>query len=265
MLVTFKFTCADESSKRFLLFSGATDGCIAVWDITSVVVRTLRDAYGDGPCLSTSTSLRPPSGRGSQGGRRKRVDRYNEEAKEVVPDVVAEVSNLKQVESTVHPIQIFAAAHLSGVNCLSVQKLQEKESYCCSSRGADYVLVSGGDDEAMHAVTFSVEGFPHRSGGELRSDEGTGPSANVDPRDMELKDSTLAGPRDHGCTVFVGCRVSVPCAHYSALKGKQSTSCTTSTCSEVVTKGFVAFLIAAFSDCMHRCVDGRKIYIQYWA
>lgn len=58
----------------YLIISGATDGSIAVWDITSLVVTFTRQMVSGMQSLTSSTGiqLRPRTGRGSQGGRRSR-------------------------------------------------------------------------------------------------------------------------------------------------------------------------------------------------
>ena len=58
----------------YLIVSGATDGSIAVWDITNLVITFTKHMLSGVVSLASSagTQLRPRTGRGSQGGRRFR-------------------------------------------------------------------------------------------------------------------------------------------------------------------------------------------------
>jgi WD40 repeat protein len=58
----------------YLIVSGATDGSIAVWDITNLIITFTKHMLSGVASLafSAGTQLRPRTGRGSQGGRRFR-------------------------------------------------------------------------------------------------------------------------------------------------------------------------------------------------
>lgn len=192
----------------YLIVSGATDGSIAVWDITNLVITFTKQMLS-GVVSSAGTQLRPRTGRGSQGGRRFRNAKQQQaglpkESKNatVVEGAVDIVSPIKDVNveenaetnegadantearigtavqaedttgslpyqsSLLLPLYTFAAAHQSGVNCLSAAK-----------RDSEVVVVSGGDDQRIHVLRFEIhpcEGEKHRkcapSGGDVASD-----------------------------------------------------------------------------------------------
>lgn len=79
---------ADWCSKAYLIISGATDGAIAIWDITDSVVTFSRQATSSSLLnLGTvQTPLRPKKGRGSQGGRRWQNSRHSQKPRNVKTD-----------------------------------------------------------------------------------------------------------------------------------------------------------------------------------
>lgn len=190
----------------YLIVSGATDGSIAVWDITNLVIIFTKKMSSGVASLSSSagTQLRPRTGRGSQGGRRfrsakqrepkgmKKVDKNatvvegavdivsskndvnvkeneettdsaeanindNIEAAVQVEDVSEATGSLPYQSSVLLPLHTFAAAHQSGVNCLSAAEVAGK-------RDSEVVVVSGGDDQRIHVLRFEIhpcEGEEH--------------------------------------------------------------------------------------------------------
>lgn len=58
----------------YLIVSGATDGSIAIWDITNLIITFSKHMLSGVASLASGagTQLRPRTGRGSQGGRRFR-------------------------------------------------------------------------------------------------------------------------------------------------------------------------------------------------
>jgi WD40 repeat protein len=78
----------DWCSKAYLIISGATDGTIAIWDITDSVVTFSRQAISSSMLnLGTvQTPLRPKKGRGSQGGRRWQNSRHSLKPRNVQTD-----------------------------------------------------------------------------------------------------------------------------------------------------------------------------------
>lgn len=193
----------DSCQNAYLIVSGATDGSIAVWDITNLIITFTKNMVSGEASLTSNagTQLRPRTGRGSQGGRRfrwakqrqagmskeKKV-RENATVVEGAVDVVspkedvnvnenleitvsaeaagaasqADVSeapgSLPYQSSVLLPLCTFAAAHQSGVNCLSAAKVAGKH-------GSEVVVVSGGDDQRIHVLRFEIhpcEGSKHR-------------------------------------------------------------------------------------------------------
>ena len=165
----------------YIVFSGATDGSIAVWNLTSILSdfchKELRTGNGK--------VHRPPSGRGSQGGRRWKSskvkgekymkERVGGEAEllvntdilrdnfaniDIIPDTdIGTLSSngthhVKEEDFpylyTLTPEFVLLGVHQSGVNSLSVSTLK---SVIDDMR---IVVVSGGDDQALHVATFAI-------------------------------------------------------------------------------------------------------------
>lgn len=173
-----------------IIFSGGTDGVVAVWDVThpmnafSATCQTLSGAQLAAPA-------RPVTGRGSQGGGRRKAARWQQgsEAKErsaqqqhfpdPIPDPIPDLNpdsdalpggglpggdlavgavreeGSKQVPALM-PLLTLPAAHQSGVNAMSVARVggdgKGGEGGC--------VVVSGGDDEAIHVAMLRLREVP---------------------------------------------------------------------------------------------------------
>eukprot|EP00250_Pteridium_aquilinum_P022674 c2553_g1_i1 orf=96-4151(+) len=176
-----------EAVDKYMVFSGATDGSIALWDVTDIVMDHCHQQSGQG-CEKV---FRPPSGRGSQGGRRRwKLSRRQEgDQRELVNEtnnveitlldkcmtVEEALSHSKlncnsDVESewavdhakkripyphTLKPDFLLPCAHQSGVNSLFVSTVKGEEHAHQNNRTC--VVVSGGDDQALHVAIFTVD------------------------------------------------------------------------------------------------------------
>lgn len=161
-----------SSQNAHLIISGATDGSIAVWDITNLVITFTKQ---NSVAVSAGTQLRPRTGRGSQGGRRFRSakQRLPKEMRKKV-DIIATVDSIVDADGTIEPsseaavqvddapyqssvllpLHTFEAAHQSGVNCLSAARYRDSE----------VVVVSGGDDQRLHVEIFKIHSCEPASG-----------------------------------------------------------------------------------------------------
>lgn len=118
------------------LISGTTDATMGVWHLTAVV-----DAF----CQSlqaTRTSLQATRTAHSSG---ELVQRIQGAAQVAVADVV------------VQPVLVMCGVHQSGVNCLSVAHMPIPAACGEATEATErrYLVVSGGDDQAMHVVVVA--------------------------------------------------------------------------------------------------------------
>lgn len=169
-----------------MVFSGATDGSVALWDLTDLVLEFCHKQLEQG-CEKV---FRPPSGRGSQGGRRWKLSRHLQGDQrwllnETNDMDVTSLDNSKTIEEAIshskagcdsdveskqaadHAKKSFAylvllkpefllpCAHQSGVNSLSVSTVKGEEN--AHQNNCTWVVVSGGDDQALHVAIFTVE------------------------------------------------------------------------------------------------------------
>ncbi|KAL4572190.1 hypothetical protein LXL04_018959 [Taraxacum kok-saghyz] len=152
VLVPQLATSKDKSV--YIVISGSTDGSIAFWDVTETVetfMRKVEDCKED--CNKFQT--RPCTGRGSQGGRR----RWRTLDKDI-QDPISSSSSLdlgcctsQEIIDMIRPLHVVKNVHQSGVNCLHVSDVRRCESsFSCN-------LISGGDDQALHSLTFDVMGM----------------------------------------------------------------------------------------------------------
>uniref|UniRef100_A0A7N0UV80 WD repeat-containing protein 6 n=2 Tax=Kalanchoe fedtschenkoi TaxID=63787 RepID=A0A7N0UV80_KALFE len=166
---------------RYILISGSTNGNITFWDLTNSVYSFMMWMSMIQIEKSIEGQKRPRTGRGSQGGRwwksvakkkpedgthasRAENGTYsptsnNEDpvtSSKTADDVVVESKADKEAVSfqirQVQPMHVVNQAHQSGVNCLHVSKFKNPQS--SDSR---YVVLSGGDDQALHSLVLDVE------------------------------------------------------------------------------------------------------------
>lgn len=176
-----------HSSDMYMVFSGATDGSIALWNVTDIVSEFCHKQLGKG----YEKVHRPPSGRGSQGGRRWKLSKrqkgdqvksFNEElgeeaslmdSNETLEDFFSHISlgydsdvglasywGLDLAKEgftdpyTLSPEFLLPSAHQSGVNSLFASTVKEENH--TQQMGHMWIVVSGGDDQALHVATFTV-------------------------------------------------------------------------------------------------------------
>ncbi|CAM6110005.1 unnamed protein product [Calypogeia fissa] len=229
----------------YIIVTGAANGNIALWDVTNVV-----HAYCNFDGLNINSThvapMRPLTGRGSQGGRRRKkiaeqlssaslgsknnreksVEReteldavvptldedktpYEENAR---PSLAPEANELpktplsqpskwpSQIQKPflrLNPIHEVIAAHQSGINCMTVARIQSVEHSAFV-----YVVISGGDDQALHMATFTL------------SVDHSGDSRSAQRSNAESSTSTPTPP-----VLQYLSQSSVPCAHNSSVKG----------------------------------------------
>ncbi|KAJ7565067.1 hypothetical protein O6H91_02G046200 [Diphasiastrum complanatum] len=197
--------------KLFMVLSGATDGNIAVWDVTHVIIDFINSYRGPNQSF-VPAPLRPFTGRGSEGGRRWKSSRHKTVAlqelmqlnefhsvhmeqnrtlkkvgdlfteaqgsndylkRDVNPhkfhaDISSENQDSAKPDETenstsecngvsvVCPVHVFNNAHQSGVNCMSISEVKCEKQFTTEA-GLMFLLVSGGDDQAMHVATFTLQ------------------------------------------------------------------------------------------------------------
>lgn len=105
---------------------------------------------------------RPRTGRGSQGGRWWRSLGSTLTNKQVVNSVSTEsgfqAENMGTYDSlsevfVLRPLLVLSNIHQSGVNCLHVSGFKERQNF---GHGFLFNLLSGGDDQAIHCLTFDL-------------------------------------------------------------------------------------------------------------
>ncbi|CAL4920368.1 unnamed protein product [Urochloa decumbens] len=213
----------DDAGDRYLIVSGSTDGSITFWNLTETVHGFMQLISEKQPHMSIDCQKRPRTGRGSQGGRRRWRSLANHSLKrdgDTTPDGSnlsipfatedsPETSGVEKTQNVVHegsdssnsdmpsstqscdipelrPVQFLSGVHQSGVNCLHI-------SY--STLDKTYSIISGGDDQAVQCLTFTVGS-------------------------LEDCSTTTARLNLHGnCTLKILYRHKVPSAHSAAVKG----------------------------------------------
>ncbi|MCO5580983.1 hypothetical protein L7F22_034858 [Adiantum nelumboides] len=167
--------CGGKDFGRFMVFSGATDGSIAIWDATDVVSEFCHKQLGQG----SQRMFRPPSGRGSQGGRRWKLSKDDDtDQKQVLNECSKKTDKEKQYKALnivdfhcdeeatdqakqgvkhslmLKPELVLPRAHQSGVNSMSVSPVKYDEHP--QQNGRLWVVVSGGDDQALHVAILKA-------------------------------------------------------------------------------------------------------------
>ncbi|KAF3567130.1 hypothetical protein DY000_02010826 [Brassica cretica] len=167
-----------SSSDVYLLISGATDGSIAFWDVTTSVEAFVKQVSSLHIEKFIDCQKRPRTGRGSQGGRKWKLlgakrtqdsssNSVSESAEEdpatsledpangVVPqenDTNESADSLPDT-SEIKPSHVVKNAHQSGVNCLHVSRSSSSPSH---GNGLMFNVISGGDDQALHCLSFNI-------------------------------------------------------------------------------------------------------------
>ncbi|XP_024532474.1 WD repeat-containing protein 6 isoform X2 [Selaginella moellendorffii] len=137
-------------ANRFFVFSGCTDGSIAVWDLTNSVASF---TVGE---REKAQGLRPLSGRGSQGGKaRRRLNHQRHPSQQQILKDPQSSPDLSQDAAVLSPVLVLSCCHQSGVNSL----------YVCATSSSTLSIVSGGDDQSLH---FSVLSMQEGAGSTIR-------------------------------------------------------------------------------------------------
>lgn len=204
---------------RCIVISGSTNGNVTFWDLTESVHSFIRWMSTIQIEKSIEGQKRPRTGRGSQGGRWwksttgnttwKKPDNspdalstknVNEDHLLLSSDTYATVAVESKAEKEafsfktqeVRPFHVVNLVHQSGVNCLHVSKLNTFQNLGESK----YIVLSGGDDQALHSLVFNVE--------LLEMTPGTG---SITSRPTEL------------CKIRCLSQDKIASAHSSAVKG----------------------------------------------
>ncbi|XP_023734896.1 uncharacterized protein LOC111882766 isoform X2 [Lactuca sativa] len=152
-LATFKDK-SEQMRSLFMVISGSTDGSIGFWDVSEAVEAFMRkvSVLHKEDCNNFQT--RPRTGRGSQGGRQWRtLEKTSDNDLGCAASQEKEKEKEKEKEiDMIWPVHVVKNAHQSGVNCLHVSDVRGCES-CFSCN-----VISGGDDQALHSLTFDVMG-----------------------------------------------------------------------------------------------------------
>ncbi|PKI35559.1 hypothetical protein CRG98_044013 [Punica granatum] len=229
----------------YVVISGATDGSIAFWDLTGSIEAFMDRLSTLHLENLIDCQKRPRTGRGSQGGRwwrslnsrfPKKAPRKDSEtaksqeaangnvlddascrsslfddsscctseaSKAESPKLEKKSADNSVVEiSEISPLYILNSVHQSGVNCLHVSEAKHGQ---CSDGGSMYCIVSGGDDQALHCLTFEV--LPQ--------------SSTPDPEISTVKYEYSHDFLPHGkhCVIKLICRDNIASGHSSAVKG----------------------------------------------
>lgn len=160
-----------SSSDVYLLISGATDGSIAFWDVTTSVEAFVKQVSSLHIEKFIDCQKRPRTGRGSQGGRKWKLlgakitqdsssNSVSESAEEDPANGVIRQENGNNESadtlpdtSEIKPSHVVKNAHLSGVNCLHVSRSSSSPSH---GNGLMFNVISGGDDQALHCLSFNI-------------------------------------------------------------------------------------------------------------
>lgn len=162
----------------YIVISGATDGSIALWDLTESVEAFTRRISVLQVEKFIDCQKRPRTGRGSQGGRWWRsLGRYitkNIEPSVVTSDTPPNHETLSMEDNSgcdttaesetdpddsaskiyeIQPLRILENIHQSGVNCLHISN---ERSYQSFDGGFVYNVLTGGDDQAIHSLVFAL-------------------------------------------------------------------------------------------------------------
>ncbi|WOL19113.1 WD repeat-containing protein 6 isoform X2 [Canna indica] len=192
IVVTGNFSSNDAAQigNAYFLISGSTDGSITFWDLTEAVESFMQLVLDVQPQMFIDCQRRPKTGRGSQGGRwwRSLINLYsgknginnnndlNSRENEHETSSTAENDLMSHPSSTqfrsviprrpsnipcdlreIQPLCVFSSVHQSGVNCLHVSEMKKSQH---SKSEVDYCIISGGDDQSLHVLGFSLQVEP---------------------------------------------------------------------------------------------------------
>lgn len=178
-----------QNGNVHVIISGSTDGSITFWDLTESVGHFMQSILAFEPEKNINCQSRPRTGRGSQGGRwwksshSKNITSDGFEGS-IDDDITNTKLNMKEKESSgekepsrvnnkrapsilpsdissylagemcgVKPLLVLDSIHQSGVNCLHVSRMENSQHL---NSGVVYCILSGGDDQSLHCIIFSL-------------------------------------------------------------------------------------------------------------
>ncbi|KAL5561082.1 hypothetical protein UlMin_030829 [Ulmus minor] len=190
------FTETIQDKSMYIVISGATDGSIAFWDLTGSVEAFMQRVSVLHLEKLIDCQKRPRTGRGSQGGRwwrslgssmsksksgsgsstvKSKEDNNVNLSKYVshgslpmannsecgtttsqdihVDSLKSDVNDSSSDLHEVCPLHFLKSIHQSGVNSLHVSDVKSCQSL---DGGLTYIVVSGGDDQALHCLRFEL-------------------------------------------------------------------------------------------------------------
>ncbi|PKA51529.1 Dynein assembly factor with WDR repeat domains 1 [Apostasia shenzhenica] len=145
-----------------IVISGSTDGSISFWDITETVEDFIQLSSKFQTQLLIDCQRRPRTGRGSRGGRwwrsstRQPIEKRLKGSTTKIATHESSFSQESQPVREVLPLLVLDSVHQSGVNCLYVAEMKNSSHL---KSGADYCVVSGGDDQAVQCLVFNFDAF----------------------------------------------------------------------------------------------------------
>lgn len=175
---------AIQIRSTYLVITGATDGTVAFWDLTESVEAFVWQVSSVHLDKLIDCQKRPRTGRGSQGGRRRRsLSSSNLSKRSSGSDPTAastgdadcellnqascgasrqlnalsenDIMDSSSETYEIQPLCVLSNVHQSGVNCLHVSRM-----YCQNYDDVFlFNLVSGGDDQALYSLIFDLT-FP---------------------------------------------------------------------------------------------------------
>ncbi|XP_010270950.1 PREDICTED: uncharacterized protein LOC104607119 isoform X2 [Nelumbo nucifera] len=111
----------------------------------------------------------------------------------------------------VHPLHVLKHIHQSGVNCIHVSNIRDWRD---DRFGYVYYVLSGGDDQAVHCLTFDLVLQPTSHDAENKKVDDT---ANQTAELCDMGKSSLYGEKEYGLRLLYHERIAS--AHSSAVKG----------------------------------------------
>lgn len=183
------FTDTAGTGSAYIIISGSTDGNITFWDLTETVEDFMQRSLELSLEILIDCQRRPQTGRGSQGGRWWRslmkqssqtncgtslvrtevgkdsdgqcTEKFSVDASSLRSDSANCQTSRSRINSDlstsqileVWPFHVLSSVHQSGVNCLHVS---ERKDGLQSESEMSFCILSGGDDQAVHCLAFSL-------------------------------------------------------------------------------------------------------------
>ncbi|TVU48646.1 hypothetical protein EJB05_08287 [Eragrostis curvula] len=229
----------DDVGDRYIIMSGSTDGSITFWNVTDTIHGFMQLVSETQPHMTIDCQMRPRTGRGSQGGRRrwrslanhslmKKINREtslpdgcnvstscsaeNSSETSIVeendptntPSITLEESEEVSTLNIMHPST--QSCDIPEVRPMHIFSSVHQSGVNClhvsySTIDESYHVISGGDDQAIQCFSFTV-GSPERCS----------------------TDTARQSSHDND-TLKVICQHKVPSAHSAAVKGIWTDGC----------------------------------------